>query len=886
MANRGYGATLRQNQQTIVGSLVAASLVGISSYTAAQQEPLEEVLVTGSYIKSTATDQASPVSIIDNQYITNSGAFTVGELTGKLSVNSGSENQADSFTSGGTQGTSNVNLRGLGLSSTLVLVNGRRQTIAAARANDGSVFVDTGTIPIAALERVEILKEGATSAYGSDAVAGVVNYILKKDFEGFELNAGYQSTAEDSQDTSEASFLAGFGTENTNVTFAAAIMRQDPLSSADRPETVDNAISTLGRSFILTAPDEVLDGDYAGTYLPGENVPDPNCLANNGILIPQTSGARCGFAYGPRFNLVNEEERDQLYANLTHDFTDSLRMFAEFGWTNHEVIDNPQSPSYPNLSFPVIFPGQAGSVFNVPVVWLGRPLGSDFPSPNAPRENTTIRASLTLDGVIDDNWSWNGALTYSENDRDITQPDTVNSRLTAALAGIGGESGTETFNIFDSSANSSELIEWLSTNSENNRQTDLLVGDFVVAGDLFSMAAGPVGFAAGAQYRNESYSEKRNAVSTQTIDPNTGEIIPADLIFLGGGFPVDESRSSYAAFAEVQMPLTESLDVNLALRYENLDTDSSVDPKIALRWQVADSVIMRASASTAFREPSLAQSNAAETALQGIQDFNPDGTPKGGAVFVRVSSRGSESLKPEESTNYNFGLIWQPTENLNMRIDYWRFDYEDVITIENAQGKLINDLNGEDIIRVSGPNSQLAGINVNYINAAAVDTDGLDIAASYSFDTSAAGSFGLNFEATQFFSYEIPDPQGGTQDVVGLFNQDNFARSIPEIKANLSASWNFGNHAAAAIAYWVDDYETTRETPPDESSSIDSWTTLDLQYTYNFQFVSSEAVFTLGAKNVFDEEPPRVYDGVNFSYDPKHHDPRGRLYYLRLKYVF
>lgn len=876
---------LRPFKTALLATAAAPLCVAISTQLMAQGE-LEEVLITGSYIKSTSTEQASPVEVVSSEYIANSGAFTVGELTAKLSVNSGSENQADSFTSGETQGTSNVNLRGLGLSSTLVLINGRRQTIAASRANDGSVFVDTSTVPIAALERVEILKEGAASAYGSDAVAGVVNYILKKNFEGFELNAGYQTTAEDSQDTTEASFLAGFGNDTTNVTFSGAIMRQDPLSSADRPETVDNAVSTLGRSFILLAPDTVTGGDWAGAYSPGENVPDPKCQQNGGLLIPQASGSRCGFAYGPRFNLVNEEERDQLYGNLSHDFSDTLSLFAELGWTKHKVIDNPQSPSYPNLSFPVIFPGQAGSVFNVPVVWLGRPLGSDFASPDSPRENTTLRASLALDGAFNDNWSWNGAITYSESDRDIIQPDQINSRLVAALSGNGGESGNETFNIFDSSANSPELIDWLSTDSETNRNAELLVGDFVVTGDLFTMSAGPVGFAAGLQYRDESYSEKRNPVATQSIDPATGDIIPADLIFLGGGFPVDEERSSYAAFAEIQLPLTESIDVNLAVRYEDLDTDSSIDPKASIRWQVADSLILRASASTAFREPSLAQFNATETSLQGIQDFNPDGTPKGGAVFVRVNAIGNPDLKPEESTNYNFGIIWQPTANLDMRIDYWRFDYEDVITIENAQGKVINDLNGEDIIRVAGPNSQLAGINVDFINAATVDTDGLDIGASYIIDSNSAGAFSVTLSATHFLSYEIPDPQGGTRDVAGLFNHDNFARSIPETKVNISADWNYGNHKAAAIAYWVDSYKTTRETPPGESASIDSWTTLDLQYTYNLQFGDSEAVFSIGAKNVFDEEPPRVFDGVNFSYDPKHHDPRGRMYYARVKYAF
>ncbi len=851
-----------------------------------QQQPLEEVFVTGSYIKSTRQDQASPVDVIDRQAISNSGAFTVGELTAKLSVNSGSENQADSFTSGSTQGTSNVNLRGLGLSSTLVLINGKRQTIAAALANDGSVFVDTSTIPVAALQRVEILKEGATSAYGSDAVAGVVNYILRKDFEGFEVSGGYQSTAEDGQDTTEASLLWGFGNDRTRVTLAAALMRQDPLSAADREYLVDNAISTLGRSFIPLAPDTVTGGDYAGIYAPGENVPDPNCTANQGLLIPQASGARCGFFYGPRFNIVNKEERDQLYGNLTHDFSDSLTLTAELGYTNNETKDNPQSPSYPNLAFPAIFPGQAGSPFNVPVVWLGRPLGSDFPSPTAQRESETIRAVLGLDGAFNDNWTWNGSLTYSENDRDVYQPDTITSRLNAALAGEGGPNGDQTFSPFDSSVNSAELIDYISDMTYTNRTTELTVLDFVTSGDLFSIGDRSAGFAAGFQYRDESYSAKRNDRYTQKPDPVTGELVPVDYIFLGGGIPVDESRKAYALFAELQMPLTDNLEVNLAARYEDLDTASSVDPKISVRWQVADSVILRASASTAFREPSLSQIYSQETSLQGLQDFNSDGTTKGGVVFVRVNSSGNEDLEPEESTNFNLGAIWEPTDNFDMRLDYWRFEYEDVITIESAQGKLQNNPNGVDIIRVDGPDSQLAGVNANYINAANVDTDGFDLTANWLIASGSAGDFSMQLTGTHFLSYEIPDPSGGSRDVVGLFNHDNFARSIPETKANVSVEWIGGNHQAVAIAYYVADYETTRAVPPGESAKIDAWTTLDLQYAYNLRFDSSEMVFSLGVKNVFDEEPPRVYDAANFSYDPKHHDPRGRMFYARVKYGF
>ncbi|MDB3857167.1 GMC family oxidoreductase N-terminal domain-containing protein, partial [Gammaproteobacteria bacterium] len=149
-------------------------------------------MVTGSYIKGSATDGASPVEVIDREEIENIGAVSIADITRNLSVNSGSENASDSFTQGATQGTSNVNLRGLGLSSTLILIDGRRQTLTGATANDGSAFVNTNAIPVVALERVEVLKEGAAAVYGSDAVAGVVNYIFRRDFTGVEFEMSSQ----------------------------------------------------------------------------------------------------------------------------------------------------------------------------------------------------------------------------------------------------------------------------------------------------------------------------------------------------------------------------------------------------------------------------------------------------------------------------------------------------------------------------------------------------------------------------------------------------------------------------------------------------------------------------------------------------------------------
>ena len=882
-------------------SLLAANAM-VANTALAQDGDIEEVVITGSYIKGTGTDEASPVDVLNSDYIQKQGALTIGELTQKLAVSSGTENNPDSFTAGSTQGTSNVNLRGLGLTSTLVLVNGKRQTIAAAIANDGSVFVDTATIPMAALERVEILKEGATATYGSDAVAGVVNFILRDDFDGVEVSLGHQTTATSSQDTSDVSILAGTNlSDNTNVMVAASFLQQDAMSSAERSYTTINAVSTLGRSFLNLgglAPGlpPVIEGSggYAGPYGPGETIPDANCEANGGVLsggfIPSLGGQKCGFLYGPRFNLVNEEERTNVYAAITHDTDSGITVRGEIGFAKNEVLDNPQSPSYPNLSFPTILPGQAGSPFNGFVRWYGRPLGAEAPSPLAPRNSETLRASLDLSGTLDGGaWDWNASVTYSENDREGWQPDTIKSRLDAALAGAGGESGTETFNIFDPSQNSASLIDYISAETYTKMSTDLTVADLVVSGPWFELDNfGTVNLAYGAQFRHEGFSIARNDISTQQRDSVTGALQDVDLIFLGGGTEPSASRDSFAAFAEVSMPLNDSVELNVAARYESLETESSLDPKIALRWQVSDDVVIRGSMSTAFREASLIQQFNRQTSLQGLVDTSVGGSS--GTLFIRVLTEGDVDLKPETSTNTNLGVVWTPSDNFNMRVDWWQFEYEDVITIENAQGKINADPNRQDPDVRRSDTGQLIGVSTNFINAATVETDGFDVSADWNLPAGDAGDFGVQLAYSRFNSYEIPDGNGGTRDVVGSFNHDNFVRSMPEAKWNLTADWERGNHSAAVVLYHVDSYKTTRAVPASATamgfdSNIDSWRTIDASYNYNFNIGDTQGVLTLGGKNLTDEEAPRVYDAANFSYDPKQHDPRGRIYYARVKFA-
>lgn len=863
-------------------SIIAAGAAG-TSYGQQNSDEIEEIMVTGSYIKSSPGDEPVPVQVMSRDDLDAIGATTVSDIISKLAISSGSENQADSFTQGSTQGTANINLRGLGLSSTLVLVNGRRQTISGSLTNDGSVFVDTSTIPAMAIERVEILKEGAASTYGSDAIAGVVNFILRKDFEGLEVNLGVQETSDGNQKDQDAGFIWGWGNDSIHLILSGSILDRTPLSVSEKPELADRAISSLGSSFLTVAPTTVADGPYAGSYGAFENVPLADCTATEGgVIIPQPSGSRCGFHYGPRFNLVNSEHRRQLYGNLTANLGGDTELMVEAGWSNNNVEDNPQSPSYPYLSFPVVMPTHPGSPFDIPVVWLGRPLGAGYASPKSPRENDTFRTSVDLTGSFNNGWSWNTALTYSQNKYRQVQPDTIQSRLNAALAGTGGVNGDEFFDPFDPTQNSQSLIEWMSYNTDTQRTTDLLVLDGVVSGELFEMSGGTAGFAAGIQYRDEGYQVETDDIYEIKFDAD-GNPIPVDLIFLGGVSEVNTSRKGYAIFAESKFPITEDLELTAALRYEKLDKDNTIDPKLAMRWKLSEKVVLRASASTAFREPSLSQLNATAVSLQGIQDFNADGSKKGGVAFIRVASQGSQDLTPEESTNYNIGAIVTATEDLELKLDFWRVDYSDLITQESAQGLIVRDLNGDNVVRT--PAGQLIGINTRYFNSSNVKVDGLDLEV----DWNLSDSITMRANMSHFLRYDLTLTDGSTIEAAGSFNHDNFARSIPETKANVMLNWGTENQTAAVILNWVSDYETSRAVPAGESQKINSFTTVDAQYKYlmplNFSD-GSEASITVGVKNLFDRAPPRVYDAANYSYDPKQHSPLGRQIYIKTKIRF
>ena len=872
--------------QNLFKSLCSIALLFSAFAVVAQEstDSVEEVIVTGSYIKGSATDGASPVEIIGRDTIEDLGATSVADITRNISVNSGSENNADSFTQGSTQGTSNINLRGLGLSSTLVLVDGRRQTVAAGTANDGSVFVDTNAIPVIALERVEVLKEGAAAVYGSDAVAGVVNYILRRDFSGLEFNLSQQKTDLGDSTDDRVGVIWGKESGDTNIVVAYSQLDRSPIAGENLADYSQLAISSLGNSFLsLAANNTVASGPYAGTYGNFESIPDSNCVATKGILVPAApSGTRCFFYYGDRFNLVNDEDHTSMYSSVKTTLANGVNFELDIMQTDISVNDNPQSPSYPALSYlgrPVM-PGKAGSPFSAPILWLGRALGSAFPSPNAPREYENSRVSLGLNGTLSNGFDWDVHYTVSEQDSYVFQPDTSTSRFDAAVNGTGGASGTESWNLFDPSANSAALIAYISSGEERNLFADLSVMDVLFTGTTKNN----VDIATGFQWKKEGFEITRNDESKAVFDADGNIVQQSDLIFLGGGLENKDSRDSKAMFVEASKDMSDKLQLKGALRFENLESDQTWNPKFSMRYAMSDDLILRGSYSTSFREASISQLSSSLVALEGLQDFNVDGTRNGGTAFVRVAVANNPSLVPETSDNMNFGAIWTPNDQTSITVDYWDIAYENIITKESAQGKIIANPADPDIKRLSG---NLVGVTTSYINAAKVDASGLDIEATYSFDTEfGQASVGIN--TARMLNYEIPNGTGGMRDVVGLFNHDNFARSMPETKSVITAKLNNGDHTFAAFIRMVSEYETTRAltaaaTAAGFGADIDSFTTVDVRYSYDLDMGGNDIKISAGINNVADEMAPLVYDAANFSYDPKHHDPRGRMVYLGIK---
>ncbi|MBN1379761.1 MAG: TonB-dependent receptor [Gammaproteobacteria bacterium] len=671
---------------------------------------LEEVRVTGTYIRGIQQeDLPTPLQSFDRDALKNIGAFKPADLINNLTINTGSENNTDAFTQNFTSGTSNINLRGLGVASTLVLLNSRRQTYSAFTTNKGENFVDTASlIPMIAIDRIELLKDGAASLYGSDAVGGVVNFMTRNDFDGIEFGLEYLIGSY-GQNDSTLSGIYGAGGDGIHFMAAFSLFDREGLLTADRrlsgPED-DLSNAGFPGSYLVPQLPTGLSPTLQGAWsLYFDNVnsngiadfneglsstppifSDFNCPAvaeNDTTTVPSEAYplGLCRFDFGGFYSLVPKETRLQFYTSFSANISDKLRFESEIAYADNKAERN-NSPSFPITNLPSVADYHPDNPFDVDVSFIGRPMGSGSQPMLSSHESDTLRIVAALEGQMTETWIWSANITHSRNEFDLSAKDTLANEFQTALNGIGTDcesnpDGCIYFNPFATSllpaanTNSEGMLDYVTGHFHLQAEAKLTTYDALFSGEIFGISGDVAALAIGLQYRDESLN--------YNYDENSNN---NNFLFFVGNPDFNASRDAMAIFSELSIPFIESFMMQLSVRSEDYGGSvNSTDPKIAALWRPLDSLAIRASIGTSFRAPSLFQSNGIQTTLEEI-------TTLAGTQFLSVRAQANpvDPLEPEQADVRNIGLTWATDdESIRFSIDYWNFDYDQVIIQQNAQ---------------------------------------------------------------------------------------------------------------------------------------------------------------------------------------------------------
>ena len=928
-----FGGTACALSALLVAMPAVAQETTTSTTDEAEQDEGNVIVVTGSFIRRTdQADLASPLTTVGSESISEIGAQNIGDIAQTLTINTGAQNNADLFRAGGTIGTSNINLRGLGLQSTLVLLNGHRQVLNASQTNEGISFVDTNALlPLIAIDRLEVLTDGAAALYGSDAVAGVANFITVTDYDGFKFSGDYQfhTPSGQSQEDFRIEGLVGKTFDRGSVLVAASYVDRSSLGTAERrlSPLFGPDGSALGNPGAFIVPDFI----DAGITVPGPPpaVLDPTGCGEFGgnpiINIPLANGftqGLCQFDFGDFFDLVPDTQRFNVYAEANYDLTDSITASLDFSYAENES-NTIGSPTFPFL-FNAVIPGDAptnaiSDAVGAPTdaIFFGRAIGNGGEAgPNSTDSQTDrFHFKLTSDDFLN-NGFWEVSYTRARNDFTLVSPDTVTNRFQCALAGLQGTTGInpstgeadcETFvglsgpipvgeffnpfaTSFSSLPNSQALIDFIVTNRVIQSESSLDVIDAVVGTELFDLPTGPVSIAVGFQYRDEGLTQSPDAISA--VD---------GFGFAIGSQPFSGSIDVYAFFTEVDVPIAEWLDLQAAIRFEDFGDagGSTVDPKIALLARPTDRLSLRGTFSTSFRAPTVFQQFGQSTTLSNIVDPGVDGVigtaDDGGTAFGAVRAFGSAvagvPLTPETSTAFTAGVTFEPVDDLVFDVDYYNFAFEDAITqvgfqslvnanpidTRNFAGGVAQDPCTAEFTVVCRSGDPVTGIittvNTNFTNAEAIDTSGIDIKIRYTIDAGEWGVFQPSFQGTWILNYDIIDPVAGPVDASGSRNFTNIGSPTPEVRWNAGLGYRKGAFALDFFARHIGELDDDQN----PGSVVESQTRYDIQAGLDVgEWIGNEAtVLTVGVTNLTNELPPPVL--TNGGFETRVHDPRGRL---------
>ncbi|MCZ6856293.1 MAG: TonB-dependent receptor [Gammaproteobacteria bacterium] len=993
----------------VLSSVIIIPFVATIAFAQAADEAddqIEEIVVTGSHIKGAKITGALAVSVIDAGDIEVLG-FDSGDELLQFMAEQGVNyfNNIDGNVNNARGDVGAYNLRDLGTGNTLVLLNGRRMVNAASYQTEevGGSFVPVNTVnaqslPVFGLERVEVLRDGASAIYGADAVAGVVNYVLKRDFEGFNLRTRFSEYDHLSRQDQRITLEWGknFNGGSTNLSIFADYYHRDSVSTVDDarwsnsdfrdrlPEGSpwkdgilisatefrnDSSNSEFGQYDVLRSVSSFgLTGDLWDSAGDIETFPigHEDC---DYVINATTCGAVDGNGtYRHNLNhgrdLLGELDRTNVYAFLNHEFANGVESFTEFsmylsdtlttrsGSTRQTGVDNyemaadaywnPFGPCGSDNRIPDMVTLSDGSVVDttgIPCEGIVLKMENHrYASPThkiVDNSGDTFRVLQGFRGLMGA-WDWDTAVVWSR----ATKSDLTHNRVSSTLLQEALDDTTPAgYNPFGGLDNNGEqfLID-----VRRDNETELKMFDFKLSrNDLFEIPAGPVGFLAGIELRQESFIDDRDPRLDGTIRfiDNNGLTYPFVSDVMGSSATADSSgdRDVFSLFGELQIPLLESLDVQLAVRYEDFsDIGDATVGKFAFGWRPIEQLLFRGSWSESFRVPNLVTVNESLIARTNTRsDFvcfhaDPDQDVIDCDHGVQRTAAGSADLVSETSDNTSIGIVFEPFEGLTLTLDYWEIVKTNTIGLfgeENHSAfdlmlRIANGLNNcatfvgdpaviyEDASTLDAEETQLyldAGIcpagslirvNDTYANLDERTVQGSDLGIFYNVDT-GIGNFDVRLLATFLEKFEqiaggdaailVAAKESGalpnSVPVTGfasLIRQDGYPRS----KQTIRVIWNNGPWGASISGIRLDDVIMTDETLDDGTLYIlPSMTTYNGTVSYRFNWRDdSEVRIRLGVRNLTDERAPLA--DKSYGYFRDMHNDYGINYYLDLKAWF
>jgi len=822
----------------------------VTEKTPAKQEAekkakLSKIEVTGSHISRLDLEGPTPLLVLDKDYIEQSGASTTYELLSKLPLNNGAlvnENK----TQGTTPGASTINLRGLGQGATLILINGRRIANYSYPLAGAATFVDLNSIPLAAIERVEVMKDGASAIYGADAIAGVVNVITRKNYVGTEVTAGYGVSQEGDADETSFSLVTGKGSDKSNLTFTLDYFKRDGflLGARDFSRTADHTISQ---------PEFGIDYTTFGS---GTNTLDGH-PANYVSTDFATQVFNNNFDPNPYISAVPDSERVggtvSFNVDINEEFSFFTRAFLGRVTTNEQAA--PMSTIFGDgIIFPAAHPTNPEGV-DLILFWRMTDLG--------PRKDEIVTDNQNIvagfKGIIKD-WDFEAAVNYGRSESVLTGQNYYSA---SALQTAFNNDQLDPFG-----TSSAADLNAIRISVKRMAESETIGADAKVIGEISQTDAGPINLALGVETRRD-----------ELIDTPDSQIESGDVPGQSGTRSSGH-RSLLSTFAELNIPVSDKTEMQLAARIDDYsDFGTTTNPKIAVRYKPVSNLVLRASAGTAYKAPPLPSMYSSTT---GIVTESVVDTTRCLAVGDCSSRRrngtltGNQDLESEESTSFFLGAVFEAVKNFTVGLDYWKYEMSNVISYD-TQYILDNEAAFPGVVVrgapvIPGDPGPILSIDDKYRNVAKVETDGIDLDLRYVWMTDS-GSVTLRSLTSRTLSYRRQfTPESGLTTELGEFRN-------PKIRSALMLGWQGGDIGVSLTGNYIGEHKDRNY---NLSHTIDSYTTWDTQFRYQGW---KNTKLTIGINNLLDEDPP-FSNNDNLGYDYTLYDPTGRFYYASLNYQF